>query len=283
MGLTMKKYQNFRYRMHNHYIFSVTIMLVAVIISKAVTGSIFLLLIDSMHEIFRTLYLLYSCLLDILVILVINTIFNKQKLSCLGIEPRIIEGYGKGIFCGVFLSILIMLIIYVGLEGELELNKNINFMVVFLIIIGFLIQATSEEILFRGYIQNEVEKSKTYIFAIIVQAVLFTSMHLLNAGCCLLSVVNLFLFSVILGSIRVYFKSIFIVSGIHFIWNTFMALIVDGKISGVIFSDYIFKFNFQGNKIITGGDFGIEGSIFVSIIFIVILGVLGVNCGKIHS
>ena len=280
VAFIMKKYKDFRDITCSNWIFLVVIMLIAVIISKVVTGAVLLMLVDSVRDTFKILYLLYSCIIDMFVILLINTLFSKQELSCLGITSRVIEGYYKGMFCGTILSVLVIAVTYFGLSGQLEINKNINIIVTFMMLIGFLIQATSEEILFRGYIQNVVKKKNGNRFAIVIQASIFALVHLLSAEGQPIAVINLFLFSVLLGWIMAYFKNIFLVSGIHFIWNVFITFIINGKISGIVVKDYVTRFNFKVNSVFTGGKFGIEGSLFVTIIFIVMILIIKIKRGR---
>lgn len=280
VAFIMKKYKNFIDITCSYWIFLVVIVLIAVIISKVLTGAVLLMIVDSVSDTFKILYLLYSCIIDIFAVLLINTLFSKQKLSCLGITSRVIEGYYKGIFCGTLLSVLVIAVTYLCLSGRLEINKNINIIITVMMLIGFLIQATSEEILFRGYIQNVMEKHNGSRFAIVIQAIIFALVHLLSVGNYPIAVINLFLFSILLGWIMVYFKNIFLVSGIHFIWNIFITLIIDGKISGIVVNDYVTRFNFKGNSILIGGEFGIEGSLFVTIIFIAMILIIKIKRGK---
>lgn len=262
----MKKYKRFRGIICSRWILSVLIMLIGVIISKLITGTVLLILLDGVSDTIKTLYLLYSCIFDILVVLAINALLSKQDVSRLEITSRIIEGYLKGIFYGSILSILVIFVICVGLSGRLEINKDVKFMIVFNMLVGFLIQSTSEEVLFRGYIQSIIEKSVGSRATIVIQSIIFSLIHILSIRGHLLVSINLFLFSIILGLIMFYFNNIFVVSGIHFVWNVFIAFVIDGRINGIVVNGYVTKLNFNGSSILTGGEFGLEGSFLVTII-----------------
>lgn len=150
---------------------------------------------------------------------------------------------------------------------NIEMCRYFNLEWIFVLLGGFLIQSASEEILFRGYIQNILSINNNGIFAISIQALIFASVHVLNAGCSILAVLNLLLFAAILGFIQIIVHNIYFVCGIHFIWNTVLAFIIDGKISGILLPISISRFNITGNKFIVGGNFGIEESLITTVVF----------------
>ena len=264
---------------YKNWILQVFLAIFVVMASKAITGMIYLLLVNDSSEVCRMLYLLYSCMADIFFIYVIMLCCNKQKVSLQTINKTALITCVQGIFYGFMLVLLVVMPMFLFLNVKVEINKSISIINIILFIIGFIIQGASEELLFRGYIQDTISEYKSKKFSIIIQSLIFTAVHILNIGSGIISIINLFLFATILGCLKLYLNNIFVVIGIHFIWNTFLVLIVDSKISGIMSPVYIFKLNIIGSPFFTGGESGIENSIFVTIIFIIVL----VNVMKITS
>lgn len=131
--------------------------------------------------------------------------------------------------------------------------------------IFFLIAAALEEVVFRGYILDNLLEDMHPILALIVSSILFMALHLLNPSLEFLPVLNLFLAGVMLGASYIYTRNLWFPLGLHWSWNMFQGPVFGFEVSGVetksFFSQSILKDN-----IWTGGDFGFEGSILATIL-----------------
>jgi membrane protease YdiL (CAAX protease family) len=124
-----------------------------------------------------------------------------------------------------------------------------------------LIVAFYEEIVFRGYILNNLMESFNKWIALLLSAVLFTVFHLDNPSINIIPLINIFLAGILLGVNYVYTKNLWFAILFHFGWNFFQGPILGYKISGINLPTLL-QTELKGDLLLTGGDFGFEGSIF---------------------
>ena len=134
--------------------------------------------------------------------------------------------------------------------------------------------AFSEELVFRGYILgNLLESFSNKWIALIISAILFACFHLSNPGIHTLAFVNLFLAGILLGINYIFTKNLWFSFLFHISWNFFQGPILGFRVSGLSFPSLL-QAETKGDLFITGGDFGLEGSILntaVSVIAILVL------------
>ena len=124
-----------------------------------------------------------------------------------------------------------------------------------------LIVAFYEEIVFRGYILNNLMESFNRWVALLLSAVLFTVFHLDNPGINIIPSINIFLAGILLGINYIYTKNLWFAILFHLGWNFFQGPVLGYKISGVNLPTLL-QTELKGDLLLTGGDFGFEGSFF---------------------
>jgi uncharacterized protein len=117
-----------------------------------------------------------------------------------------------------------------------------------------------EEISFRSYILNNLLSSFSRYNALVISAVLFALFHGLNPGITILAFTNLVLAGIILGIVYIYTRTIWFALSLHFSWNFFQGPVFGFPVSGLQMNGIIDQRN-VGADIISGGDFGFEGSL----------------------
>ncbi|UUV30746.1 CPBP family intramembrane metalloprotease [Amycolatopsis roodepoortensis] len=120
--------------------------------------------------------------------------------------------------------------------------------------------AVTEELLFRGLLLQGLERLGGSWFALASTAVLFGAIHLANPGATLWTGFAIAVEAgVLLGATFLWLRSIWAAVGLHFAWNTTVGLLglpVSGHASpGLLIAEP------TGPELVTGGQFGIEGSI----------------------
>lgn len=120
--------------------------------------------------------------------------------------------------------------------------------------------AVTEELLFRGLLLQGLERLCGSGVALAITALLFGVMHLANPGATLWTAFAIAVEAgVLLGAAFLWLRSIWMVVGLHFAWNTTVGLLgvpVSGHTSaGLLVAEP------TGPDLLTGGQFGIEGSI----------------------
>lgn len=131
--------------------------------------------------------------------------------------------------------------------------------------------AFSEEVLMRGYLMTALKPTKSKWLIFLAPAILFSLFHIMNPGFTPLSLLNTFLAGVLFAYMFVKSGNIWLSSGFHIAWN-----FVQGNIFGMIVSGNsqmsVFQTTFGSNEILTGGNYGPEGGILVTLVLI--LGIL---------
>lgn len=137
----------------------------------------------------------------------------------------------------------------------------------FLGLILMLLVAFTEELVFRGYILNNLMLSMNKWTALIFSAVLFALFHGSNPGLNFLALINIFLSGLLLGINYIFTKNLWYAIFLHFTWNFYQGSILGYKVSGLEIQSLLQQ-ELTGNAFITGGDFGLEGSVIVGLLSI---------------
>jgi uncharacterized protein len=130
-----------------------------------------------------------------------------------------------------------------------------------------LIISWTEELSFRGYILNNLMESFHPCYALFFSSVLFAAFHSLNPGMAVVPFINLMLAGVLLGIVFIYTKTLWYALSLHFSWNFFQGPVFGFPVSGIEMSG-LFRQDPAGEGILTGGNFGFEGSLLCSLLII---------------
>jgi uncharacterized protein len=120
--------------------------------------------------------------------------------------------------------------------------------------------AVTEELMFRGFALQALERLLGSWVALLVTALFFGLSHLLNPGATAWSALAIAIEAGgMLGAAFLWRRNLWFVVGLHLAWNTTVALLglpVSGHASpGLLVADV------SGPSLLTGGAFGIEGSV----------------------
>ena len=174
--------------------------------------------------------------------------------------------YLQGLLVGALLMSFISLGSVVFRVSNISLCKNINFGMILLIFVGFIVQGMSEEFIFRGFFMNTLGGRHHPFVAIGVSAVAFSLAHFLNPGYGVLVFINLAMFGVFASLYMIAFDDIWGACAMHSIWNFLQGSFFGISVSGTGTNESIFRMTAKSSsKLLTGGDFGIEGSIFTTL------------------
>ena len=203
-------------------------------------------------------------------------VIQKRRMRTLGFKkPGMWKEYGIGMVVGFGMMAAIVLVGVV--TGAMTLEFNAESMtagglgMLALLLVGFLLQGASEEILCRGYFLVSLARKNGRIWmAVILNAVAFGALHLGNAGLTPLSMVNLILFGIFASIYFVKPGNIWGIAAVHSIWNFAQGNIFGVLVSGNDFGTTVFKTTLNEEMtLINGGAFGLEGGILTTIVLVV--------------
>ena len=121
--------------------------------------------------------------------------------------------------------------------------------------------AVTEELMFRGVALQAIEQRWGSRAAVAVTALFFGAAHLANPGATLWSGLAIAAEAgVMLGAAFLWRRSIWLVVGVHFAWNTAEQLL-GVPVSGHTPDARLWTVHVTGSHLLTGGSFGLEASV----------------------
>ena len=181
---------------------------------------------------------------------------NIKEFSVKGITKSIIIG----ILIGAVLQSLTMLVIV--LNGGFEIvsvNAVSNMITPFAIAFSV---AIFEEILIRGIIFRIMEEKLGSYISLLISAMIFGALHLANPNSTIISALCVGVEAgVLLGVAFIYTRNLWFPIAIHFAWNFVQSGIFGAITSGNEKSSSLLTTKITGLPMITGGEFGPEGTI----------------------
>lgn len=201
---------------------------------------------------------------------------SKHPLNSLGIYK---EKFGINYLKGALIGFTMLSVVCLILVATNNLSFNgiaftiDKFPILLLSIPMWFIQGASEEVMFRGYMLNRVKNKYGTVFAVIFSSVLFALLHGANIGFTLLAGINLFLIAVLFALTYLKTNSLVITCAMHTAWNFCQGTLYGLEVSGSSSSLAILASSYSktATDLFTGGKFGPEGGIGVTIVTIITL------------
>ena len=214
----------------------------------------------------------FTVLFVILLVYLFRRYLDRKSFISLGFDHH---GKLKDMIYGGVLGFLLMGIgfIVLLLLGNLEITQ-ITFDPIFLMVIflGLFVAAIFEEIVFRGYMLNNLMESFNNYIALGITAVLFGLVHSFNPNFTILGLINIILGGWFFGLYYVYQKNLWFPIVLHLSWNFFQGPIFGFAVSGEEEgSDFLIQHQLEGSHLLTGGKFGFEGSIILTVLLLILI------------
>lgn len=132
-----------------------------------------------------------------------------------------------------------------------------------------LLVAFTEEFLVRAYLLGSLCAQGLGVkVAVLISALFFSALHLLNPGVSALSTLNVFFAGVLLGVAYLrHANRLWYCVGFHLCWNFFQGSVLGFSVSGMDMGSVLVP-ALQAPDYISGGDFGFEGSVFCTLMLV---------------
>lgn len=131
-----------------------------------------------------------------------------------------------------------------------------------------------EELVFRGVLHKSVEAVFGSWAGILVSSLVFGLLHLLNAGATLGGAIYICIEAgLLLSAAYLVTRRLWICMGFHMSWNYFQSAVFSGAVSGNAAEPGLLKATIEGPELLTGGNFGMEHSIF-ALVYCTTVGVI---------
>jgi membrane protease YdiL (CAAX protease family) len=188
-----------------------------------------------------------------------RNLFDRKTIKSLGFEWK---GFGKERTAGFLTGILLLSVMATVLwlmkllqwfPADVEINGFL------LTILMMLLVSFAEELVFRGYVLNNLMQSVPKEAALFTSAILFAIFHSLNPNFNLIAFINIFIAGMLLGVNYIYTRNLWFAIFFHFTWNFFQGPILGFEVSGLSLPSLLDQ-NLRGSILLTGGEFGLEAS-----------------------
>lgn len=200
---------------------------------------------------------------------------EKRSLASIGFSKNSwLKKYSFGFLIGLIMMSLVVILLY--LFGCVTIEKqsvqpvgvsSIGFVVV--ILIGWVIQGGTEEVLTRGWLMNVIGARYNIALGLAVSSSLFGLLHLGNPNVNLVAILNIILVGLFFGLYVMKTNDLWAVCGMHSAWNFAQGNIFGFEVSGLnVQVGTLVDLNLVGNDIVSGGVFGPEAGLCATIILI---------------
>lgn len=203
--------------------------------------------------------------------------YEKRPFWTIGLEPAgALRKLGRGFLGGTLMfgaSVLIMALFgFVAIEpGDPQQQGLVTLLPVLLTLIGWGIQASTEEFLARGWLLPVISKRTGKVWlGVLLSSLIFAALHLLNPNLSWVAVLNLVLVGIFLALWALWEGGIWGVCGFHISWNWAQGNLFGFEVSGQsVQGGILFNLMETGPGIITGDAFGPEAGLAVTAVLII--------------
>ncbi|MDO8051559.1 type II CAAX endopeptidase family protein [Janthinobacterium sp. SUN211] len=119
----------------------------------------------------------------------------------------------------------------------------------------------AEEMMFRGILFGVTARALGNKAAIVISSLVFALAHLPNAGFSLLAIIALVAYGVLQAALYMKTRRLWVCIGTHVGWNYCVGQVFSSTVSGHAATDGLLRGELAGNAVLTGGAFGVEGSL----------------------
>lgn len=179
---------------------------------------------------------------------------NRPGNNFLGLLAGLALGFGCNGFCILMSSIL----------GDIHLvYSGFQLWPFVIFFICVFIQSAAEELTDRWYLYQKLRRRyKAPWIAIVVNSLVFASLHLLNPGISIMSVIQIILVGVVFSLFVYYYNGLWIAAAFHAAWNFTQSIFFGLPNSGIVSAYSVFRLDAASatNGPFYNVNFGVEGS-----------------------
>lgn len=196
--------------------------------------------------------------------------WRKLPLSLLGLS---LKGRGKDLLAGLGVAMLLYAVGF-GVSLLIGTVEVASVQLVPRNLLGrlllFLLMAVTEEIMLRGFVLGRMlSEGMNRFVALFLSSALFSAMHLLNPNFALLPFVNVLLGGCLLGASFLYTRNLCFPIVLHWFWNWLQGPVLGYEVSGMDSGETLLTLRLTGSELLTGGNFGFEGSLLCTVLLVV--------------
>jgi membrane protease YdiL (CAAX protease family) len=201
---------------------------------------------------------------------------EKRSLWTIGLEwPGAGQKYLRGLLVGLLMfgtSIGISAALgYIAFESADPRQQGLPVLGgVLLVFLGWTVQGPAEEALARGWLLPVIGARYNPLLGVVLSSLVFAVFHVLNPNLSAIAVFNLFLFGIFTAFYALYEGGLWGVFSIHAVWNWAQGNLFGFEVSGgPAPGGTVLNLMEVGPDVVTGGPFGPEGGLSVTVVLLV--------------
>ena len=203
-------------------------------------------------------------------------VIHKRPLSGIGLSRPDGKRFASGFIGGAMLLSAILLVLWglgnAAFPGEWS-QPRFGQLDAADIVITALLAGVCEEVFFRGYLQQLLSSRLGIQASVGMTAILFSLAHLANPGYSWISALNIVIVALIFSWVTLRTGNLYTAIALHISWNLFQGYVYGVSVSGNS-PKGIYPVSLSGNDLLTGGEFGLEGSLATTLILVICYAVL---------
>jgi membrane protease YdiL (CAAX protease family) len=215
-----------------------------------------------------------------LLLLLWTGLYERRPSWTLGLERSgAVWRFGRGLLVGVALYAAALGICaalgYVSVQpADPQRQEGLVIQSVLLILLGWLVQGSTEELLCRGWLLPVIGARTRPWVGLLLSALVFAVLHGPNPNVTPLAILNLVLFGLFAGLYALREGGVWGIGALHAAWNWTQGSLFGIAVSGGEVGPSLFSLELRGPAAITGGAFGSEGGLAVTAVLLLGCGAL---------
>lgn len=213
-------------------------------------------------------------------------LIEKRKIKSLGFNKKVCDYFVGAAGAIILLAVIVCVCCVTGAMRFNSFTSGADVLYLLALLVGFLIQGSAEELVCRGFLLPSLSKKVSLPIAILVSSTAFALPHLptvleSDPQFAVVGVINLYLVSVVFSLLFILRSNIYIVCGLHSIWNFVLNGAIGLSVSGTQGNtNALMSINVNADNLLSGGVYGVEASIITTAVLAVAAVVLGIICHK---
>ena len=206
---------------------------------------------------------------------------EKRSFSSIGFNKNNwFKKYFLGFVIGLGMMCVVVFILFIFGFVSVESNPTQPIGIsalsgVLIILVGWIIQGGTEEIVTRGWLMNVLGARYNIGIGLFISSTLFGLLHLTNPNVSFIAVINIILIGVFYGLYVIKTNDLWAVCGMHSAWNFAQGNLFGFEVSGInVEVSSLMDLNLVGNDFISGGVFGPEAGIASTVVLLISIGIL---------
>jgi membrane protease YdiL (CAAX protease family) len=198
---------------------------------------------------------------------VLVSFVDRRSFSSLGFAPtHFFRDSVLGILIGIAWLTLALTIMWLFGWLALQTTGQLDLSTLATAAIAMMLNTVIQELLARGYIFQTIQSQSNASWTVIVTSIIFVLYHAAGLQGSWLAALNIFCAGALFGIVYSVTGNLWLPIAIHFAWNFLLGPVLGLSVSGQDLANSWHVFTLNGPTLFTGGNFGVEGSLIVTLV-----------------